>query len=48
VDRKLGAGAGAHLDRVLAAMRGHVIARGEIVGLYAQPAPKPAASNVAG
>ena len=45
VDRKLGAGPGAHLDRVLAAMRGHVIARGEIVGLYAQPAPKPPAAS---
>jgi Raf kinase inhibitor-like YbhB/YbcL family protein len=44
VDRKLSAGPGAHLDRVLSAMRGHVIARGEVTALYAEPAPKPPAA----
>ncbi len=43
VDHKLGAGPGAHLDRVLAAMRGHVIARAEVVTTYAEPLPKPPA-----
>jgi Raf kinase inhibitor-like YbhB/YbcL family protein len=45
VDRKLSAGPGAHLDRVLSAMRGHVIARGEVTALYAEPAPKPPATT---
>jgi Raf kinase inhibitor-like YbhB/YbcL family protein len=40
LDRKLSAGPGAHLDHVLSAMRGHVIARGEVTALYAEPAPK--------
>jgi Raf kinase inhibitor-like YbhB/YbcL family protein len=48
VDRKLSAGPGAHLDRVLSAMRGHVIARGEVTALYAEPAPKPPAAAPSG
>ncbi|MHB8283388.1 MAG: YbhB/YbcL family Raf kinase inhibitor-like protein [Caulobacteraceae bacterium] len=44
VDRKLTAGPASHLDRVLSAMRGHVIARAELTSLYAQPAPKPPAA----
>ena len=42
LDRMLGARGGASRDAVLRAMRGHVIARGEAVALYAEPAPKPA------
>lgn len=41
LDRRLGLKPGAKLDDVLRAMRGHVIARGELVGTYAIPAPKP-------
>jgi Raf kinase inhibitor-like YbhB/YbcL family protein len=40
LDRPLKLKPGADRDAVVKAMAGHVIARGELVGLYAQPAPK--------
>ncbi|WP_158912919.1 YbhB/YbcL family Raf kinase inhibitor-like protein [Caulobacter sp. S45] len=41
LDRVLHVHPGAHLDRVLGAMKGHVIARGELVATYAAPKPAP-------
>ena len=40
LNRPLRLGGGARLPQVLRAMSGHVLARGELVGTYAQPAPK--------
>lgn len=41
LNAKLKLKGGASLDRVLGAMRGHVIARGQEIGLFAQAAPSP-------
>ncbi len=40
LDRPLRLGGGARLEQVLRLMKGHVVARGELVGTYAQPAPR--------
>jgi Raf kinase inhibitor-like YbhB/YbcL family protein len=42
LDRALRVKPGADRGALLKAMRGHVLARGELVGLYGQPAPRPA------
>ena len=47
MDRPLRLGGGAELAQVLRAMTGHVLARGELVATYAQPAPKPRPASAA-
>ena len=41
LDRPLKVRPGAELEPVIRAMAGHVVARSDLVGLYAEPAPKP-------
>ena len=41
LDAPLVLDAGANREALLAAMQGHVLAKGETVGRYAQPAPPP-------